>query len=465
MLNLDGILSIDKVRDIAEYTDLRFEDRMKLTTPEALALHELRFLPDEEIKRLCEIQYGCKLVEPLNSYVPEKVLSFYQETGCVPVAYHPMIRSITVVYVPELKHYEKGYPDHTVEYLPTTLYYYLEKYQNCYGLHSSLRRVPVKHLFERIVSEALDIGASDITISEVNKSVITYYDVRKKKVRSNFIFDYTFMDSLLQLITIKNPLDRSSRNPKAVDIDLNKDYRGRVMINYKFGGKYTITIRVLPNKAFTTDINDLNLTPKTVEGLITNILDSRKGLRLIVGATSSGKNTTALALLRLLVKEDRYKVVSVEIPVEQELPGIEQINCSTPEEYEANIKSLIRVNPDFVYITEIQDATGLVTVEVTNTGKCVLSTLHANSVADTISRLVDITKLDQDRVIQALHTVVYQELIRDDASDRLYPRCRYVRFTDELKYKLFGKTLGEVVKIINDNEEGDIWTFTRLTGY
>ena len=118
-----------------------------------------------------------------------------------------------------------------------------------------------------------------------------------------------------------------------------------------------------------------------------------------------------------------------------------------------------------MYITEIQDATGLVTVEVTNTGKCVLSTLHANSVADTISRLVDITKLDQDRVIQALHTVVYQELIRDDASDRLYPRCRYVRFTDELKYKLFGKTLGEVVKIINDNEEGDIWTFTRLTGY
>ena len=75
------------------------------------------------------------------------------------------------------------------------------------------------------------------------------------------------------------------------------------------------------------------------------------GLRLVVGPTMSGKNTTALACLKELTEDDKYKVVSIEMPVEQELEGVEQINCEDEEEYDANINSLLRQNPDFVYIT------------------------------------------------------------------------------------------------------------------
>lgn len=463
MLNLDGILPIDKILDIAEYTDLRFADKTKLVTPEALALHEQRLLPDERIKELCENAYGIPLVEPINSYVPEDIIIAFINTGCVPVMYQPMQNVITVVYMPDLEHIEIDYPGNTIEYVPTTIYYYLSKYQQYYGLHRVLRTIPAKMLFELITREAIDLKASDITISTDHRSVIVYYDIRKKKVHSNFVFAREFMDDMLKLLTIKSPLDRGSRKPKAVDIDINKDFRGRVMINYKFGGGYTVTIRLTPNAAFNQSLEELNLTPETIDWLRWNFLDAEKGLRLLVGATSSGKNTTLLALLRELVIKDKYKVVSVEIPVEQELVGIEQINCDTPEDFEANVKSLIRVNPDFVYITEIQDAVGLATIEITNTGKCVMSTIHANSVADTISRLVDVTGLEQDRVIQALHSIVYQELIRDDEKDMLYPRDRYVRFTPELKYKLFGKSLGEVVQIIRDYEGGDIWTSLQLT--
>ncbi len=465
MLNLYGMLTVDKLKDVMDYTELRLADKNVLVTPEALALYEQRYMLVEEIKSLCEKAYGFVLHEPVKSHVPDKVTKYYKETGCVPVAYMPSKKLITVVYMPDVKHYEKEYPDNKTEYLPTTIYYYLNEYQRKYGVHAMLREIPAKTLFDLIIKEAVDIGASDITISSDRHNTSVYYDVRKKKVESAFIFSRDFITDLIKVITIKSPLDRGSRHPKAVGIDLNTDYRGRVMINYKFNGCYTITIRLLPNAAFDSDIESLNLTEATVGWLQDNVLDSEKGLRLFVGATSSGKNTTSLALLKKLVETGRYKVVSVEIPVEQELHGVEQIDCLAPEDFKANIQSLIRVNPDFVYITEIQDTTGAVTVEVTNTGKCVLSTLHANSVSDTISRLTDITGFEQDRIIQALHSIVYQELLRDEEKDCLYPRNRYVRFTRELKTKLYGKSLGEVVSILRDYEEGDVWTYTQLTGF
>lgn len=458
MLSLDGLLSVEDMRDITNYTQLRITDKMIFETPEALTLHEQRYLSDEMIRKLCEDKYGQQLYEPINTYVPEKIIAVCNGSGYVPVTYRPMQRSITVVFLPELKTNHIEYPEHEIEYLPTTIYYYMAKYQRCYGVHPMLRDIPPKCLLDIIVKEAIALDAADITISNSKVGTEIYYNVRKKKVHSDFVFSRQLMDDLIKILTIKSPMDRGSRKPKAIDFDINKHYRGRVMINYKSGSFYTITMRLLPNSSFEKTLEELNLTSRTIEWLRENILDAEKGLRLIVGATCDGKNTTAMAILHELVVQDKYKVVSVEIPVEQELPGVEQINCQTIEDYKANIKSLIRVNPDFVYITEIQDATGLDTLEVTNTGKCVLSTLHANGVPDTLSRLVDITGFSLDRVIQSLHSIVYQELLRDDEHDSVYPRNKYVKFTQELKYKLYGKNLGEVLKILKDYEEGDIWT-------
>jgi type II secretory ATPase GspE/PulE/Tfp pilus assembly ATPase PilB-like protein len=160
-------------------------------------------------------------------------------------------------------------------------------------------------------------------------------------------------------------------------------------------------------------------------------------------------------MLQELVKTDKWKVISVEMPVEQRLPGVEQLSCDTLEEYDGDIKSTIHSNPDFLYITEIRDITGKPTVQVTNTGKCVLSTIHANSVADCISRLVDVTGYSADRVIQTLHSIMYQELVRDEKSDTVRPRNRFVHLSNPLKYELYGKSMGDIIKIIEDREDGD----------
>jgi len=460
MLNLDGILTSDKIYDIAEYTDLRFDDKSKFKTPEALALYEQRYLSKEQLKKVCEEVYGFELFEPVISYIPQEIVNYFEKSGVVPVSYEPMSKVINVVYLPEIEFMSMEYPEHEIHRYPTTIYYYLEVYQRFYGCHECLRIIPAKTLFDFVVKEAIDLGAIDMTIVSSGKRAEVYYNVLKQRFNSHYLFDDTFVSDLIKLLTIKSPPLPESRKPKKVDVDLNKDYRGRVQINRTFSG-YMITIRLVKNKAFDSSIYDLGMTKESADNLRKVILNAEKGLRIIAGETASGKNTTALSLLRELVCKGKYKVVSVEIPVEHHLIGVEQINCDTVEEYIDSIQSLIWVNPDFIYITEIQDATGLVTMQVANTGKRVLSTIHANSVADVISRLMDITKLDLDRVIQSLHSIVYQELIYDEETETVFPRDRYVRFTDELKYSMYGKSLGEVMKLIKDNEEGDVWTYTQ----
>ena len=186
-------------------------------------------------------------------------------------------------------------------------------------------------------------------------------------------------------------------------------------------------------------------------------MNREKGLRITVGGTASGKNTTNLAMLREFTMREDNKVVSIEMPVEQILPGIEQINCDTEEEYRLNVESLLRQNPDMVYFTEMTDMTGDSIMKIANTGKIVMTTVHANSVSDTIGRLQDITGYSIDKIIQTLHSIIYQELVRDEEEDKIYPKNRYVYLSADRKAKLYGKDYGEVLLMIQKWEGGDVW--------
>lgn len=456
-MNLSGVLTSLQIAEVVEYSRTRVRESFGFKCTEAVALYEQRYLPDKEIRRLCEEECGCKLYEPMPNFIPEDIIELFRETEALPVLYYPMTQQIVAVYLPE-----KGYKPfegiyYNIEYRPTTLHYFLKYYQAYYGKHPALYEVPEAMIFSIIAQEAIALQAADLTISSCRNNLDIYYNIRKKKVKSKRLFSGECIEGIIRYLCIQSPYDFGSRSPKYVDVDINKDYRARVSITARYLG-YVITVRLLPNRAFNARIEELNLSGDAQNFLINTFLDRRPGLRLIIGETMSGKNTTALALLKILVDRDIFKVVSVEMPVEQELPGVEQINTETLTEYSENIKSLIHQNPDFVYITEIRDATGLDTVQITNTGKCVMSTLHANSIADTISRLTDITGLSIDRVIQSLHSIVFQQLVRDDETDTVRPVNRWLCFTEDLKYRMYGKSLGEIIKIIREEEQGDVFT-------
>jgi type II secretory ATPase GspE/PulE/Tfp pilus assembly ATPase PilB-like protein len=364
--------------------------------------------------------------------------------------------SITCVALPEIGVSYKPIENHSVNVVYTPIYNYFQEYTKKYGPHPDLLDVPARQLIDSIVNEGISIGAADITISSVERSALVYYNVRKTKVYSQRILSADNIEDIIKLLCSESPMDNTTNHPKYVGVSLSDFYRGRVVINHKYHG-YAITIRLLPNAAFDKSLEDCNLTKETAQFFRHFFMNRELGLRLIVGSTMSGKNTTALACLREWTEEDRYKVVSIEMPVEQELAGVEQINCNDEEEYDLNINSLLRQNPDIVYITEMGDTTASSIMRVTNTGKRVISTLHANSCADVIGRLQDITGLTTDRIIQTLHSIVYQELVRDDKTDTVRPKNKFVYLSQDRKSQLYGKSYGEIILKLNQWEGGDVW--------
>lgn len=456
MLNLNGIVSVEVIHELDSYTDLRLRDKTKYTCAEALALYEQRLLSNDEIFAICEQAMEEDLYIPAMSYVPDDIIRHFNGSSVVPVSYSPMRGVITCVALPELGISYKPIENREVNVVYTPIYNYFQEYTKRYGPHPDLLDMPARQLIDSIINEGISLSAADITISSVGKSANVYYNVRKTKVYSQRILSADNIEDIIKLLCSESPMDNASNHPKYVGVTLNEFYRGRVVINHKYHG-YEITIRLLPNAAFDKSLEDLNLTKETVKFFRDSFMDRGLGLRLIVGSTMSGKNTTALACLRELTIEDKYKVVSIEMPVEQELDGVEQINCNDEDEYDANINSLLRQNPDIVYITETGDTTATSIMRVTNTGKRVISTLHANSCADVIGRLQDITGLTTDRIIQTLHSIVYQELVRDEETDTVRPKNKFIYLSQDRKSQLYGRPYGEIILKLKQWEGGDVW--------
>lgn len=447
---------METILELEDYTRLRLRDSSKYKTAEALGMYEQRLLPNEEIFAICEEASGVDLYTPVASFIPTDIIRHFHGSDIVPVSFSPLRGVITCVALPELGKKYQPLKNYSVEVVYTTIYNYFYEYIKQYGLHPDLREVPSKRLFDSIVNEAIALEAADITVSSYGKVASVYYNVRKKKVSSQRLLTGDNLEDIIKYICIESPMDYSTNMPKYVGKSLNEFYRGRVVINHKYKG-YEITTRLLPNAAFDKELNDCNLTPEVINFIRRYMLNRELGLRLIVGSTMSGKNTTALAMLNEYTQDNDVKVVSIEMPVEQELEGVEQISCEDEAEYDANVNSLLRQNPDFVYLTEIFDTTANSVMRTTNTGKKVLSTIHANSCADVIGRLQDITGLSIDRIIQTIHSVLFQELVRDEEEDKLYPRNRYIYLSQERKAQLYGKSYGEVILKLQEWEGGDVW--------
>lgn len=458
MLNLNGILNLDQLMEVTEYTRLRIQDAKKYKCAEAVALYEQHLLPESEIISLCEKEYGgVKLETPSITYVPPNFVAQLRDNPrLVPVSYNKLKNELVCAALPEFGTTHVPIPGVEIKCVYVPIYLFFKSYIACYGIHPDLLPIPARTMYDAIVQEAVEVGAADITITTVGTATEVYFNVKKRKVYSHLIMGSEVADDIIKILTIKSPIVAFDNDPKYVGVTLNNNYRGRVVINKKYGG-WVITMRLLDNSMFNRKLEDCNLKPQTIRFMREDFMNRENGLRVMAGPTMSGKNTTTLACLNELAQANNLKIVSVEMPVEQELRGVEQINCDTMEEYKNNINSLIRQNPDFLYITEMNDDTGLDVMRAANTGKRSITTLHANSCADVIARLMDITGLPIDRIIQPLHSIVYQELHRVEELDILIPINRFVYLSQERKNQLYGKPFGEVIMLINSWEGGDVW--------
>lgn len=454
--SLIGKMSSIDADMVDKKTSMRFKDRSEFLTPEALILYEQKIISEDRLLEACQLEYNMILVTPTVRYIPNDIIDMFEGYNVIVISYDVADNIITLGTIPEYGDImERLFDDnHKLEFVMVPIYYYVEVFTRQYREPDFLAALPVRDKWDFIVQEALQLSASDITISSNRDGAHVYYNARKRKVNSNRTIGCDDVHAIARMLasSAKATIADDSSKPRYFSIDINKQNRGRVVVNRTLYGEL-ITIRVLPTTFSRKSLEELGFSESVCIFIRETMLSQEKGLRLYIGEAMSGKNTTILSALHELVVADRYKIISLEQPVEIIVDGIEQINAETDEEFELNADSLLRQNPDIVYFTEITARTASAILQQSNTAKAVFSTLHANSIADSLFRLHDITKLSLDRLILTMHSAVYQELVRDEKTDTVHPYNKCVYFSEDLKSRLFGKDLVEVRSILAAEEK------------
>lgn len=177
-----------------------------------------------------------------------------------------------------------------------------------------------------------------------------------------------------------------------------------------FGEK--VAIRILDPEKGVKTLPALGLEGRNLE-VVQEGLKRPYGLILITGPTGSGKSTTLYAMLQLL-NEERYNVVSLEDPIEYNVPGVNQSQVRPEIDYDfaSGLRSILRQDPDMIMVGEIRDKeTASLAIHSALTGHLVLSTLHTNSAIGVIPRLIDMG-IDPYLIAPTLVLAIAQRLVR-----------------------------------------------------
>ena len=174
----------------------------------------------------------------------------------------------------------------------------------------------------------------------------------------------------------------------------------------------TFTLRLLDPDRGIVPLEQLGF-PEEIGNALAEIVELPNGLFLITGPTGSGKTTTLYALLHTIVGKER-NIITLEDPVEYELPGIVQSQVDNDHDYTfaSGLRSILRHDPDVILVGEIRDyETAQTAIDAALTGHLVLSTLHTNSAIEAIPRLLAMG-VSPYTFAPALRAVLAQRLVR-----------------------------------------------------
>ncbi|MEP4037188.1 GspE/PulE family protein [Pseudophaeobacter sp.] len=180
-----------------------------------------------------------------------------------------------------------------------------------------------------------------------------------------------------------------------------------------------IVLRILDRSTGLRPLADLGLSPDQ-QALLKRLAGFPNGIILATGPTGAGKTTTLYSLLQLADRAER-NIVTVEDPIEYDLPGISQsqINAEIGMSFAAGLRATLRQDPDVILVGEVRDPeTAQTAAQAALTGHLVFSSLHANSSVGAIVRLRDLG-LDNFLIAATLRGVIAQRLLR-----RLCSHCK-----------------------------------------
>ncbi len=179
-----------------------------------------------------------------------------------------------------------------------------------------------------------------------------------------------------------------------------------------------VVIRLLDKSGTSMDVEQMGMTGHALKMVLEGI-SKPNGMILTSGPTGSGKSTTLYALIKR-IKSEKINIVTLEDPVEYKMDGVNQIqvNVDAGLTFASGLRSILRQDPDVVMVGEIRDAeTANLAVQAALTGHLVLSTLHTNSAAGILPRLLDMG-IEPFLLASTLNTVIGQRLVRRVAEKR-----------------------------------------------
>ena len=311
---------------------------------------------------------------------------------------------------------------------------------------TNLNSAPIVQLVRTIIEQAVRQRASDIHIEALEKQVRVRYRI-DGVLSEKMAYDSSLLAAIVTRIKILGHMDISEkRKPQdgriTMTVDL-QEYDIRVsVLPTSYGEK--VVMRLTSANGLTRNKADLGLRDWELKRF-DHILSNPNGIILVTGPTGSGKSTTLYTALSELNSEE-VNIVTVEDPVEANIPGINQVQVNPKADltFASALRSILRQDPDIIMIGEIRDIeTASIAVQASITGHLVVSTLHTNSSAATITRLLDMG-VESFLIADSVVGVIAQRLVR-----RLCTSCRRPRKATDKEKELMSLPLNEDV-IVHD---------------
>jgi len=281
-------------------------------------------------------------------------------------------------------------------------------------IEQEAQKKPVVRLVNAIIMQGILHGASDINIRPEHTRVNIYYRI-DGKLRFSRSLNKNLLAPLVSRIKITGHMDISERRlPQDGHARLTHEGNTidlRISCIPTVSGE-SVVIRILDKQAGVKPLNDLGLGEWELTQ-IRRMLSRSYGMLLVTGPTGSGKTTTLYAVLNEIRTREPH-IITVEDPVEYDMEGVEQIqiNPATGYTFAEALRHILRHDPDVVMIGEIRDLeTARIANKASLTGHLVLSTLHTNDAASTITRLLDMG-IESYLLGSTLLGVMAQRLIR-----------------------------------------------------
>jgi type IV pilus assembly protein PilB len=290
-------------------------------------------------------------------------------------------------------------------------------------LQKKIQNLPTTEILNIIIAGAVKLGASDI-----------HFEPQKEKIRLRYRLDgvlqditqipfkvYPYVLSRVKMLgALKlNIKDKSQDGRFEIKLtNPSRELEVRVSILPGNFGE-NIVMRLLSQDMGSQKIESLGLRGRAFDQLLKQI-SKPNGMILNTGPTGSGKTTTLYSCLNK-VNSPETKIITIEDPVEYQLPGISQTQVHKERGYDfaSGLRSIVRQDPDIILVGEIRDEeTADIATHAALTGHLVFSTVHANSASGAIPRLIDLG-IRPSLIGPSVNAVIAQRLVR-----KLCPYCK-----------------------------------------